>query len=197
MTNLVLTFMSTKNSYLKSTILLIWLGLIIFCLSYYFIHPEKFTADGITLFLQKFNAQILIAYFIISVLRGFTLIPSTPFVLAGALILPEQPFLALYISLLSIGISATMIYYFSDYLNLGHKIEKVYPVQKLKQTLNKPIGVFTIFLWSFFPAIPTDIICYAAGAVKMNFLKFITAVVLGELVTCTMYIFFVGKLFYN
>jgi uncharacterized membrane protein YdjX (TVP38/TMEM64 family) len=118
-------------------------------------------------------------------------------VLAGALILPEQPFLALYISLLSIGISATMIYYFSDYLNLGHKIEKVYPVQKLKQTLNKPIGVFTIFIWSFFPAIPKDIICYAAGAVKMNFLKFITAVVLGELMTCGMYIFFVGKLFYN
>lgn len=197
MINLVLTFMGTKNSVLKKSILLVWLGLIVFCLSYYFIHPERFTADEITFFLQKFNAQILIVYFIISVLRGFTLIPSTPFVLAGAIILPEQPFLALFISLLSIGISATMIYYFSDYLNLGQRIEKVYPVHKIKQTLNKPIGVFAIFLWSFFPVIPTDIVCYAAGAVKMNFIKFITAVVLGELLTCTLYIFFVGKLFVN
>lgn len=197
MIHLDLTIMGNKNSFLKKLILLVWLVLIIFCLSYYFIHPERFTVDEITFFLQKFNAQILIVYFTVSVLRGFTMIPSTPFVLAGAIILPEQPLLALFISLLSISISSTMIYYFSDYLNLGDRIEKVYPVHKIKHTLNKPIGVFAIFLWSVFPAMPTDIVCYAAGSVKMNFIKFITAVVLGELLICTFYIFFVGKLFNN
>ncbi len=186
--------MDTKNSFLKKIILFVWLGLIVSCLSYYLLHPQKFTADEIGLFLKQFNSQIIIVYFIVSVLRGFTLIPSTPFVLAGAIILPEQPFLALFISLLSISLSATMIYYFSEYLNLGHRIEKVYPVYKIKQTLNKPIGVFAIFLWSFFPAVPTDVVCYAAGAVKMNFIKFISALILGELLTCALYIFFVVKL---
>ena len=187
--------MDTKNIFLKKTIILLWLVFIVFCLCYYFLHPQQFTANEITIFLQQFNAQIIIVYFIVSVIRGFTLIPSTPFVLAGAIILPQQPFLALFISVLSISFSATMIYYFADYLNLGNRIEKVYPLHKIKQALNKPKGVFAIFLWSLFPVVPTDIICYAAGAVKMNYFKFITAVVLGELLICALYIFFVGQLF--
>lgn len=186
--------MNIKNSFLKKIITIVWLGLVVFCLGYYFMNPNKFTADEIPIFLQQFNTQIITVYFIVSIIRGFTLIPSTPFVLAGAIILPEQPLLALFISILSIGLSATMIYYFADYLNWGNKLEKLYPVDKIKEKLNKPKGVFAIFLWALFPIVPTDIVCYAAGAVKMNFLKFITAVILGEVLVCIFYIFFVGKL---
>ncbi len=188
--------MNAKNSFLKKIITFLWLGLIVFCLGYYFMHPNKFTTDEITIFLQQFNTQIITVYLIVSIIRGFTLIPSTPFVLAGAIILPEQPLLALFISILSIGLTATMIYYFADYLNWGSRIERLYPLDKIKQRLNKPKGVLAIFLWALFPIVPTDIVCYAAGAVKMNFIKFITAVILGEILICAFYIFFVGKLIY-
>ena len=186
--------MNAKNSFLKKIITSVWLGLIVFCLGYYFTHPDQFTVDKITIFLQQFNNQIITVYLIVSIARGFTLIPSTPFVLAGAIILPEQPLLALLISIFSIGLSATMIYYFADYLNWGKRIERLYPVDKIKLKLDKPTGIFAIFLWALFPIMPTDLVCYAAGAVKMNFLKFITAVILGELLVCTFYIFFVGQL---
>jgi membrane protein YqaA with SNARE-associated domain len=35
-------------------------------------------------------------------------------------------------------------------------------------------------LWSFAPVVPTDVICYVAGTVRMNFLKFVSAMTLGE-----------------
>ena len=74
--------MNAKNSFLKKIITIVWLGLIVFCLGCYCTHAEQFTVDKITIFLQQFSNQIITVYLIVSITRGFTLIPSTPFVLA-------------------------------------------------------------------------------------------------------------------
>ena len=132
---------------------------------------------------------MILTYLVISILRGFTLIPSTPFVIAGGIIFPGQEGLILAISLLGIIGSATLIYFFSDLLNLSDAIEKIYPHEKLKIKLESNYGLFFVFAWSLIPVVPTDAVCYAAGASKMNFLRFITAVFLGEVILCSLYIF--------
>ena len=79
--------------------------------------------------------------------------------------------------------------YFSDLLKLSNTIEKIYPQHKLKQKMESKYGLLFVFFWSFFPIVPTDAVCYAAGASKMNFLRFILAVFLGELIICSFYVF--------
>jgi uncharacterized membrane protein YdjX (TVP38/TMEM64 family) len=48
----------------------------------------------------------------------------------------------------------------------------------------------TIFVagWSFFPLVPTDVICYVAGMMKMPFYKMMLGLFIGEMVLVTAYV---------
>ena len=181
--------MALLKNPLKKIIFFLWLILILGGLSYFITHQEQFEAKKIAALMQRFNNYMLLAYLVISILRGFTLIPSTPFVLAGGIAFPGQELLVLCISLLGILGSAALIYHFSDQLNFKAALEKLYPHHKLKQKLESRYGLFFVFLWSFIPVVPTDAVCYAAGAVRMNFIAFLLAVLLGELIICSLYVF--------
>lgn len=41
-------------------------------------------------------------------------------------------------------------------------------------------GFYAVFLWSFVPIVPTDLISYVAGIVRMSFWKFVLALTIGE-----------------
>lgn len=159
-------------------------------------YPQIFTAENIAGFLLRFEGQIWLIYLTLSALRGFTLLPSTPLVIAGTILYPQQPFLVLLISLTGILLSSSMIYFFSDFLGFTDYFERKQPrfTHKIKFRLEKPTGLFFVFLWAFFPFVPTDAVCYVAGTTKMAFPKFIAAVFFGELVLCCFYIFFGGYL---
>jgi uncharacterized membrane protein YdjX (TVP38/TMEM64 family) len=49
--------------------------------------------------------------------------------------------------------------------------------KKIQRAIEK-YGVFAVTLWSFAPVVPTDLICYVAGTVRMNFWKFVLALIL-------------------
>lgn len=176
--------------------ILIWLGIAVTCVSIYLCDPSKFSADSIAGFLLRFDREVLLIYACLSILRGFTLLPSTPLVIAGTLIYPEQPLLVLFISLAGILLSSTMIYYFSEFLGFSDYFENHKPKlsHKLKAKLEHPLGFLFVALWAFFPLVPTDLVCYLAGTTKMNFWKFIAAIFIGELILCTCYIYFGGSL---
>ncbi len=176
----------------KKIFTFLWILFLVGCIALVLIFPSHFTPQKIAEFVEQFKGTVLLVYFLISLLRGLTLIPSTPFVLAGTILLPENPFLVLAISILGIIFSSTMIYYFSDYLGFGIYLERKYPtkLETIKTHLQKPTGFFFVFLWSFFPALPTDAVCYVAGILRMNFKKYIAAITFGELIICSVYIFF-------
>lgn len=176
--------------------ILIWLGIAVTCVSIYLYDPSKFSAGNIAEFLLRFDREVLLIYACLSILRGFTLLPSTPLVIAGTLIYPEQPLLVLFISLAGILLSSTMIYYFSEFLGFSDYFENHKPKlsHKLKAKLEHPLGFLFVALWAFFPLVPTDLVCYLAGTTKMNFWKFIAAIFIGELILCTCYIYFGGSL---
>jgi uncharacterized membrane protein YdjX (TVP38/TMEM64 family) len=181
---------------LKKIIKIVWILFLIFCTAFILTNSELFKPQILAAFLIQFKTGVLAAYFIISLLRGFTLVPSTPLVLAGTILYPNEPFLILAISLTGIIFSSTMIYYFSDYLGFGASLERKHPRQiaKIHDQLQKPTGILFVFLWSFLPVLPTDAVCYAAGILRMNFTKFILAMTFGELILCSIYIFFYSYL---
>ena len=157
----------------------------------YFIHPQFFTPQSLAVFLQRFEGLIWFAFLTVSILRGFTLLPSTPLVIAGTLLFPSQPYLVLAVSIVGILLSSSMIYWFSDLLGFSEFFEHRKPemIHKLKVKLEHPFGFAFVALWAFFPLVPTDLVCYVAGVTRMNFGKFIFSIGSGETILCLIYIF--------
>jgi len=168
-----------------------WLAIIIAALVAYFVWPEHFAPQNIAIQLQAYRSTAFFIYGLISILRGFTLLPSTPLVIAGTLAFPTEPWTVLVIAILGIIASSSMIYWFSDVLGISEFFEMRKPeaVAKIRNRLEHPAGLAFVFLWAFFPLVPTDAVCYVAGSSRMNFTKFIAAIAAGELILCSFYIF--------
>ena len=47
-----------------------------------------------------------------------------------------------------------------------------------------------IIAWSAFPLLPTDLICYICGTLEVGLKKMLLGVLIGEGITCAVYIFF-------
>lgn len=188
--------LSTTSRIVRTIVLVLWAAVVLVCIGTYIYDPSRFTAENIAEFLGRFSGVIWLIYLGFSIVRGITLLPSTPLVLAGTLLFPEQPFAVLVVSMTGILLSSTMIYFFSEYLGFneyfeGHKPELTH---KIKAKLEHPLGFLFVAGWAFFPLVPTDLVCYLAGTTKMNYWKFIAAVFVGELILCICYIFFGGSL---
>ena len=179
---------------MRTVCLAVWLMAILAGVGSYLMYPQAFTAENITAFLLRFQGGIWLVYLAICVFRGFSLLPSTPLVIAGTLLFPTQPFAVLAVSITGILLSSTMIYFFSEYLGFSDFFENHKPelTHTIKARLERPTGFMFVALWAFFPLVPTDLVCYLAGTTKMNYREFIAAVFAGEMVLCCFYIFFGG-----
>jgi uncharacterized membrane protein YdjX (TVP38/TMEM64 family) len=184
------------GKFARLSLLGLWAGVIIFAITFYISNPSNFSASNIAAFIFTFQTEIWLVYLGMSAIRGFTLLPSTPLVLAGTFLYPDQPWLVLSISMAGILISSSLIYFFSEALGFHEYFEHKKPtaVERIRRRLEHPWGLAFVALWAFFPLVPTDAVCYVAGTIKMNFLKFITAVFVGELILCSIYVFTGGSL---
>lgn len=171
--------------------LTVWGSIVLLAIAYYLLNSDKFSPELIASHIKEFESYALGFYLVLSVLRGLTLLPSTPLVLAGTLLFPHQAWLVLGISLFGIVISSSMIYWLSDSLGIAAYFERKKPhhVARIRTRLEHPAGLFFVALWSFFPLVPTDAVCYVAGTIRMNFPRFIIAIFIGELILCSAYVF--------
>jgi uncharacterized membrane protein YdjX (TVP38/TMEM64 family) len=81
--------------------------------------------------------------------------------------------------MLGIVFSGILIYRFSDVMGFDEMFARHAGNDKVKKAIEK-YGFFAVTLWSFAPVVPTDLICYVAGTVRMSFWRFVLAVTLGE-----------------
>ena len=171
--------------------LLGWLTLVVLGLGFYLTYPELFQAERIAEQLQRYTRFVLVVYLLASVTRAIFLIPSTPFVLAGGLLLPQQPGLVLMISMTGIIISATLLYFLPTLFGISEYFERRFAssLMRIRSWLGGRWGVVLLFLWSAFPFTPTDAACYVAGSLRIPFPKYLGAVSLGELFICSLYIY--------
>ena len=167
-----------------------WLLAILFALYCYIRYPESFRAEGLAAYMQQYHEQALLIYFAISMLRGFFLIPSTPFVLAGVLMFPDAPLWVFVISMLGVLFGCSVVYWFSERLGFGDTLRKKHEgvYLELKDKMEH-YGVSIVILWSFFPLVPTDLICCIAGTIRMSFARFVLAVFIGEFFLILGYIY--------
>ncbi|MBC7503869.1 TVP38/TMEM64 family protein [Candidatus Gracilibacteria bacterium] len=159
--------------------LVVWIVSVI-SLAYYISHHREYLDPANLLsFFQSFGSLALIIYILASFVRGLVLLPSLPLVLVGILFFPSNPHLVFLISMLGIVFSGVLIYRFSDLMGFDEMFARHTHSKKIQDTIEK-YGFYAVTLWSFVPVFPTDLICYVAGTVRMNFWKFILALTLGE-----------------
>ena len=127
-------------------------------------------------------------YVFLGALRGFALIPVTNLVVLAIPLFQPVPLLVL--TLVGIAISSACIYAFAGSLKLGEYLERKHArhIERLQNALRRnPTSIVTA--WSFIPIVPTDLICYVCGVMKISFRRFMLGVLVGEGAICAIYIF--------
>ncbi len=129
-----------------------------------------------------------IVYFLLGSFRAFTLVPATFLLVVGLPFFP--PLLLLVVTMASVMVSSSICYFFAEALHMDEMFEKNHPkeIKKLKSLLSRyqlPI----IIGWSFMMFLPTDLICYVCGTLRINFPKFLLGVLIGEGAVYAIYIY--------
>ena len=177
--------MKQFKKYLRWT----WIVLIVLAVTLFLIYPDSFTAESLKSAFNNNGSLIMSAFIVLSCIRALFFLPSTLFVLMGTVLYPEDPVFVLIISMIGILIGASLVYKAASILTPEQLLsgKNLTRMEGVHSKMEK-YGFSVVLLWSFFPAVPTDLICYVAGTIKMSFWKFILAVFLGEVVLVSIYI---------
>lgn len=173
-----------------------WAALVLGIGVAYLLHPELFTAERFQAALARWGPWAFPGFVVASILRGPLLIPSTPVVIAGGAFFPEALPAVLVVSMLGIVLSATLLYRFPGFAGYDTLLMERYPekLDHLRARLVGPGAMWFVALWAFAPVVPTDLICYAAGLVRMPYRRMIAGIIIGELPLVTGYILLGTKL---
>ena len=169
--------------------LALWSVLVIGLSVLYALRPELLEPERVVAALRWSPTSVLVGYVVLSVLRPLTLIPSTVLIVVGTLLFPDRPWVVMVGSLSAVVASALLIYYFFEFLGLGDLFERKHArhVRWLERQMHEK-GFWLVVGWSMFPFVPTDVICYVAGTLRMQVGKFALGVALGELPIVAFYV---------
>ena len=162
-----------------------WVLLVLTLTVLYTVNPELTSPERLVDALHQSGQPILLGYAFLSIVRAFTLVPSTVLIILGTLLFPDQPWFVMASSLAGIVISSP-----------GGSVQRKHGsrVRWLEEQMRQK-GFWIVVAWSAFPFVPTDIICYVAGTLRMNVWVFLCGVALGELPLVTFYVLLGGLLF--
>lgn len=171
-----------------------WAALVVAVCVFYLFNRELFTDEHFQRVMAGWGAWAFPGFVVASLLRGPLLIPSTPVVIAGGAFFPDSLPAVLAVSMLGIVFSASLLYRFPGFAGYDKMLAERHPEQlaRVRTKLEGPWAMWFVALWAFFPAVPTDLICYAAGLVGMPYRRMIAGIIIGELPLVTAYIY-LGK----
>ena len=176
--------------------LVLWVLLALALTVLYTVNPALIDPERLVETLRGSGQSVLLGYVVLSVVRAFTLVPSTVLIIVGMLLFPDRPWFVMVSSLGGVVVSAVLIYFFFEFLGLGDLFERTHAtrVRWLEAQMNRK-GFWLVVAWSAFPFVPTDIICYVAGTLRMHLGKFAVGVAIGELPLVAFYVWAGGRLF--
>lgn len=171
----------------KKHLLYAWVAFLVFMVVFLFFNPT-IVKDLFVYLSGKSLIYLYILLFVLGIVRSFTLIPVTYLIILGLIFVPALP---LYFIIMSgVMVSSILVFYFFEYLRIDKMLDLKYKKQidTTKYYLSKyefPV----IFFWAMNPILPSDLICYVAGTLRVNVYKFIIAMLIGEGIACAIYIF--------
>ena len=120
------------------------------------------------------------------------MIPSLPLVVFAALSFPDHPSWVLLMSLLGVGLSASIIYRNVRWIELDALMQQ-HQFAARTSSIVRERGALGLALWCAAPMLPSDLGCYVAAGSGMHFGRYLTAVLAGESVLCASIIYGFGQ----
>ena len=176
-----------ENQNVRRALLATWVTVVAAALYLYFFQRE-FVQSELQGALSTSTVVASVLYVVLGSLRALTLVPAT-FLLFIAMPF-FTPWLLLALTLPGIAVSSSICYFFADALRMDEVFERRYPeqIKTLTRLLQKHPLSITIG-WSFMLFLPTDLICYVCGSLRINYAKFIIGVLIGEGAVYAIYIY--------
>jgi len=173
-----------------------WLTVTVGLGSLFVVRPELVEPDKLVMTLKSADSFVMVAYAALSVARPVTMVPSTVLIIVGTLLFPDRYWMVFAISLGGISLSALLVYYFFEFLGLKEVFERKHAtrVRWLEEQLRLR-GFWVVVGWAMFPFVPTDVICYVAGGLRMHKGKFLLGITLGEIPIVAFYVTGATQLF--
>ena len=177
-----------QNKAVRYSLFAMWLLIVGGALYLYFFERE---------FVQRelqgaFSTSLVIGtivYFLLGSFRAFTLVPATFLLVMGLPFFP--PVHLFFVTMASVIVSSSICYFFAEALHMDELFERKYPkqIRKLKGLLGGRYQLPIIIGWSFMMFLPTDLICYVCGTLRINFPKFLMGLLIGEGSVYAIYIY--------
>ena len=171
---------------LKKITSYLWLILITGGIITYLFFPQLLSITILKEIVGKYYIVSIIIYYLLLSFQGVVFMPS-PLIIVGVLLFnPVELFIA---NMAGVMTSATIVYYFSKYFEFDIYFENKYSnyTQKLKDSL-KHKELLIITGWSLLPATPTNFVVYMASILRVNILKCLLGVLIGESIVNIFYI---------
>ena len=155
------------SSILRKHFNTIWLALVAVFLLLLFLFPGWINPGSIANFLNGLGAISLLVYVLLSLSRALLMIPSTPFVLGGAIAFPDMPLVVWLISASGVVVGALLVYSFPSFGSYDRFLEEKYP-DKILFLKEKMKGEYAFWI---------------------TYKKMIVPLLIGQLPLATVYIF--------
>ena len=171
---------------------LTWLWAVVVLSVLLFIWRDETLRDPTRLaaLLETHGSWVLPGFVAFALVRGALLVPSTWAVVGGAALYPHALPFVFVVTMAGIVLSAALLYRFPGFAGYDQVLAAKYPKQleRLQRELVRPRAIWLVAGWAAFPLVPTDLICYAAGLVRMPYGRMILGIIIGELPLVTAYI---------
>lgn len=173
----------------KRFLQLFWIALISFAVTSYMLRPDWFDADQFIDFRDSNLTLCMITYSVITLIRALFFIPSTVTLLIGIALFPEEFWFLLAINLAGIMSGSLLLYFAAIFFNSEElfNARQLKSLPKIKSKINR-FGFTIVLAWSFFPFVPTDLICFVSGSTRMPLKKFVPAIFIGETALVCLYL---------
>ena len=170
---------------------LVWFGIVGVAAVVFFLNPELLDREALAGFVARFGAEAFVVYTLICLTRSLLLIPSTPFIFAGAIAFPDWPLAVLAASMAGVLSGSLLIYSFPGIGGYDERLKARYPnqINSIRKRMQGASAWWVTMGWSAFPLVPTDLICYVAGLARMPPLKMAAAVQIGSFPLMAVYVF--------
>ncbi|HBJ1646800.1 TVP38/TMEM64 family protein [Clostridium botulinum] len=159
--------------------------LLLLGISWFIIVTILYTTGTLTTDLNKISHSIKgnpivmqLIFVLLSTIRIVFFIPQTIFILIGSVIF--GPYIGFFLSLLSLALSQSLVYFIGRYLNVQILGEDF--IDNHSNTINiiKKYGYKILVLGIVCPIAPSDLITASAACIKLNYKKCISLIVMAD-----------------
>jgi uncharacterized membrane protein YdjX (TVP38/TMEM64 family) len=182
---------ASAHARLRRMLLVVWVGVALACV-YVLVFRQAWLASRMGSVASSSLTVAGGAYLLLGCIRGFTLVPSTTLILIAIPFFPPGRLFVL--TMIGILVSGASVYWFAEALHVeelltGRRRRHAERLTVALQRWELPV----IIGWSFLPFVPTDVIGYVCGALRVDFRKYLVGIGIGEGAICAIYIFLGGS----